>query len=433
MTPDDLYQFLLDPKLTEMVETNKTTDDVFDVFNLYENQHSELLAWCMNPNEGHGQGDAVIKDFLVAAYHAHDGATWDNKKFFKDWTPGRIRTSSFGAAFVAREFHLSLGDGIKNGRLDLFLVDPQNKLLVTIENKAGATLSATQLDDYVDAVKKNIASRPAFAGYQQAYIVLDRDLNDYSEDHLSTLSKRWTLLDYTWMATSAERARFQVERKNGAAQLLVAYCQRQTDWESDAEKRSSDLAVELATAHPEVLETIGKLKKRSIKDWTPLSGHEGELTIFIEQHRSVCEKLVETRGVAVLRKQLLKALPDYAEFVDSGRTWLAAIPPECQPLQPDEEESWPLYAFLFRVAKSSKSSTPQYNLQLVWNRDQFDSALHDESALRAHFAQAFPALSAFKSSGTRKVQVAENMTHAAALAEMKKLLEKIAACMKTLP
>jgi hypothetical protein len=41
----------------------------------------------MNPNEGHGQGDAVIQDFLEAAYYASDSAIWDNKKFFQIWTP----------------------------------------------------------------------------------------------------------------------------------------------------------------------------------------------------------------------------------------------------------------------------------------------------------------------------------------------------------
>src|SRR5256885_9626457 len=59
---------------------------------------------CLTPGEGHGQGDSVIKDFLEAAYQKSDAAIYDNKKFFRKWTPGRIRVSSFGSAFVTREF-----------------------------------------------------------------------------------------------------------------------------------------------------------------------------------------------------------------------------------------------------------------------------------------------------------------------------------------
>ena len=56
MKSEDLYSFLSDPKLLELIELNKTADNVFDVVDLNENQNSSVLAWCMNPNEGHAQG-----------------------------------------------------------------------------------------------------------------------------------------------------------------------------------------------------------------------------------------------------------------------------------------------------------------------------------------------------------------------------------------
>lgn len=122
MEPNDLYAFLRDPKLLELIELNKTTDDFLDVVKLNENQNSEILAWCMNPNEGHAQGDAVIKDFLEAAYTAGESCTWDNKKFFSKWTPGRIRTSSFGAAFVTRELAVKVSNGEKMVASTYFLL-----------------------------------------------------------------------------------------------------------------------------------------------------------------------------------------------------------------------------------------------------------------------------------------------------------------------
>jgi hypothetical protein len=435
MNPAELYEFLSDPNLTELIETNKTTDDVFDVFDLYENQHSELLAWCMNPNEGHGQGDAVIKDFLEAAYYASHNSIWDNKKFFQMWTPGKIRTASFGAAFVTREFTLNIENGNKKGRLDLFLVDPQNKLLITIENKAGAKLTGPQLEKYVQAVKDNIASKKAFHGYHEAYIVLDRDLSEYSDEGLCKLSKRWSLLDYTWLSASAERARFQLERDSRSAQLLVAYCQRQTDWESEAEKRTSELAIDLAIAHPSVVEAMRDIDKQSMIDWKPLEGHSGELTIFLSQHRSVCEKIIATRGVAMLVKQLARAVPDLTpHYVETGRTWLAIMPPECAALMAtDENAVWPINVSLFRVAKLSRPDAPRYNLRLIWVKNSFDSTRYDEPTLRSHFSKTFPGLSTFATSKIRRVPIAENMNPENSIEEIKKVLLQLAACMASIP
>ncbi|WZB60287.1 PD-(D/E)XK nuclease family protein [Achromobacter xylosoxidans] len=132
----------------DLIERVKISDDFLDVVSLTETQHSDMLAWCLHPNEGHGQGDAVIKDFLIAAYDAGQETNEDsNKAFFAAWTPAKVRTSSFGSAFIAREFSLATSEA-KKGRLDLFLIDPSNKIIVTIENKAGASLTEKQLSDY---------------------------------------------------------------------------------------------------------------------------------------------------------------------------------------------------------------------------------------------------------------------------------------------
>ena len=61
MTPNDLYAFLSDKRLVDLIERVKISDDFLDVVSLTETQHSDMLAWCLHPNEGHGQGDAVIR------------------------------------------------------------------------------------------------------------------------------------------------------------------------------------------------------------------------------------------------------------------------------------------------------------------------------------------------------------------------------------
>lgn len=427
MIPEEFYAFLNDSNLTELIEMNKTTDDVFDVLNPIENQHSELLAWCMNPNEGHGQGDAVIKDFLEAAYHASQNCAYDNKKFFGTWTPGKIRTSSFGAAFVTREFSVTAPVGGAKGRLDLFLVDPQNRLLITIENKAGASLDSGQLKNYVDAVKSNVSNRKAFAGYTEAYIVLDRNLSSYSDSYLKTLGSRWSFLDYAWLERSAKRARHQIARGGQSARLLLAYCQRQTDWQSEGEKKIADLAVELNISHPNVVGAIRSARNVSLSQWPPLVGHQGELTAFVSQHRSVCDTLVATNGIALVLQQLMRAAPMLTQdLVDNGRAWLAAITPACERfVQADEDGSWPLYLHLFKASKLSTPANPRYNLELVWIRSRFDATKYDETELRQHFMGEFPELKNFANCNERKLRLAENLTQAEAIEEATKQLDKL--------
>ena len=51
MTPNDLYAFLSDKRLVDLIERVKISDDFLDVVSLTETQHSDMLAWCLHPNK----------------------------------------------------------------------------------------------------------------------------------------------------------------------------------------------------------------------------------------------------------------------------------------------------------------------------------------------------------------------------------------------
>ncbi|WP_440778779.1 PD-(D/E)XK nuclease family protein [Pseudomonas syringae] len=426
MEPTELYAFLRDPKLLELMELNKTVDDVFEVTTLLENQNSEVLAWCMNPHEGHCQGDGVIKDFLEAAHSASDGCTHDNRKFFAKWTPGKIRTSSFGAAFVTREFSIKVDEGTANGRLDLFLV--------AIENKVKASLTVQQLEKYMRAVRCQISNRKVFADYDLAFIVLDQYLESYKERQLLALGKRWALLDYRWLEASASRARFQLGRGNNSAQLLIAYCQSVTQWQSPASEKISDLAANLVLTHPAVVSAMRSSKYKPLNQWIPatVQGHLGELTLFAAQHNHVCEKLLSVRGVASLVPLLLKAIPTLStELVDQGIQWISITPPETQGLMRDE--GWPVYVTIYRVAKASKPSAPKYNVRLVWDKNEFDVDKVSENTLRLHLSKSFAGLEKFASSQMRRILLAEHVTPIQAIDSAAKIMKLLSAQIANCP
>lgn len=419
MDAENFYEFLSDPQLIELIERAKTSDDILDVITLSENQHSDMLAWCLTPGEGHGLGDSVIKDFLEAGYHASWGAIYDNRKFFEKWTPGRIRASSFGAAFVTREFAIKIPDADlstkKGGRLDLFLIDPQNKLLVAIENKVGAKLDAVQLENYQAAVNREIGGRPMFKGYEFAYVVLDRELEWYTEEGLKKFGKRWCMLDYRWLEASASRARLHVARNNQAAQLLVSYCQKQTDWESPSEQALSELAADIAERYPSVIGGLLELRGNEIPKWTPktLDGHVGELTLFRAQNLRLCELLLRSRGIAALQGKIRKALPLGEELLQHGRIWLEFATSEMDILT-IPGKAWALSINIFRPS-GNDNDKPSYTVRVMWRNASLDRAYGDGQQLRAKLDEVLPGIKRYETAAVRRMVIARDLDATKAL------------------
>lgn len=405
MPHSDLYKFLSDPNLVNLMERVKISDDFLDVISLSETQHSDMLAWCLHPNEGHAQGDAVIKDFLTAAYNAGaETNKYSNKTFFAKWTPGRVRTASFGSAFIAREFSLVADEANKRRRLDLFLIDPSNKIVITIENKAGASLTEDQLNTYYDQVNEKISKRRVFKDYDFAYIVVDRALNEYAESHLDSLGNKWALLDYSWLEASANRARHHLERNNEAAQLLMAYCQKQTGWQSPNEKQVSELSAELASHHEPVVDMIRRVRKVQPTEWTPSSfeGEHGELLLFIQQNRQLCDHLIQARGIGAVLVGLRKNMPTLPHsHVEHGRTWARFTTETMLTLARSKDDYWPIFINIFKETKNDDENS-KFTIRMCWVAESFNEKC-DVEKLRQRFAERFPDLKKFEGSTIRRV------------------------------
>ena len=416
MKNEKLYDFLANPKLVTLMERVKISDDFLDVIELGENQHSTMLAWCLNPNEGHAQGDAVLKDFLMAAYQAGRATNrFANKTFFETWTPARIRTASFGSAFVTREFGLQLDDDAGSSRLDLFIVDRENRIVITIENKVKAKLGEEQLSAYYERVSDKIARRAVFQDFLFLYVVVDRKLATYTDDKLSGLGNKWALLDYNWLQPAAERARLHIERNNEAAQMLMAYCQKQTGWESPNERKVSELAGELVTQHEEVVHHVMEARRIKLTDWKPgsFTGASGELLVFVKQHAKLCEQLVQARGIGAVRAGLRATLPNFQEArLRAGRTWLDLATFEMCSLSDDVECLPPLHINIFRD-HSASVETSRFTLRVCWWEDSFDHTQWDWSRLRVHIGQHCRSLKRLERAPVMRSVVESNLTAAA--------------------
>jgi hypothetical protein len=275
-----------DKRLDEVAELLKKSHDIFGIIRPTEMQHSTILAWLFNPREGHGQGDAIFKDFLQAAAISTDEHVHANKKFFEHWTPSRIARTGFHGLCLLPEFKLESGL-----RLDLLIVDFDNALLVVVENKYGARYSTDQLQNYYTEVSNTIRKRPVFDGFRTAHVALDRNYRrmDGNTTPAAPLN-RWAYIDYFWLERGARRAQLHVGRGNQSAALVTAYCRTQSDYEAPEARHASDLIAELALHYRLLVDALSEVSGINLSVLTP-GTLDNELWRFAQHHPDIVERM----------------------------------------------------------------------------------------------------------------------------------------------
>jgi hypothetical protein len=357
-----LQQLMADPRLVELCERQRTGDEVLDVISLSENQHSDILAWMLDAREGHGQGDEILRDLLMSAstrvaegYSGLDGRG-TTSRFFTAWPQSRIRTSTFGAAFTARELGMKASE-----RVDLFVIDAQNKFILLIENKAGAAHSRAQLDQYRASFTQAVDGNPRLRDYDQVFIALDREL-DIEETAPRPSESSWLHLGYDWLKTSAMRALMHVARGNSAARLVVSYCNRQTDWENPDDGKCLALAADLHQSYPDAVKYLtGYSQGRLEREWLTRRAEESYL-LFLLQNKRAVSMLKDLDGMASVKAAILSHLPSLPrDNVEHKRARLDMCPSGWERFE--REGWWPVFMNV-RYADIAKS---KFNLALCWN------------------------------------------------------------------
>ncbi|ABF10219.1 hypothetical protein Rmet_3347 [Cupriavidus metallidurans CH34] len=355
-----------------------------DLLTPRENQHSDLLAWCFNAREGHGQGDAILKDFLVALYGAaSDVEPGDrvagkglSRDFIRQWTPARVLTTSFATAFCYREYTLPRIDGDGGARrLDLLVVDQANRLLIVVENKAGTRFRTGQLEGYLESVQRTLLTRPAFREFSVVFVALDRDylVNDDDESGAQDFDRRWVRLNYEWLKPAGKRAEFSVERGNQSAALLLSYCRRQTGWESESMKIVTKLAVDIAVRYPTLVKQFADVAKElgQPESWTPTlmspDSVEGQLLRFYRQYESAVDSLLDLTPLQRLHTKLAEefsTLDNDWEVHEYARVRAAYQLPSDQSM-PKTDGAWPLYLYI-RHINPDTNGTSMFRVMLCW-------------------------------------------------------------------
>lgn len=360
---ETMERLMADPQLAELCELHKTGDSIFDVVGLTETQNSAMLAWMLDPKEGHGQGDEILRDLLTkASATVGQGVTGlDGRgataRFFSEWTPSRIRTSTFASAFTTTELRVSEGE-----RIDLCVVDTQNGFVIVVENKAGAKHTDAQLERYRDKVSSTLKANPRLRDLDQVFIALDFH-HDPDDERPRPSGMYWLHMGYEWLETSATRAQAHVDRGNASARLVATYCKLQTEWESPGDERIRQLAASLHQAHPEAIdELLSYSGKGAATDW--LTRKDGNWTsiLFGQQNKSVVQSLRTMRGmasVATAIKNIIPGLPAGNVYV--RRRSLELCPRGAEAFTHDGV--WPVY---LRVRYAGREGN-KFNVAACWD------------------------------------------------------------------
>lgn len=425
MSVEELFhQFVNDPRLDNVIEPLKRSNDIFDIIQPTENQHSKILAWLFNPREGHGQGDAILKDFLYAAYEASDEHVHANNKFFDAWPPSRIARTGFHGICLMPEFCLDSGK-----RLDLLMVDVDNEILIVVENKYGARYSTDQLKNYYDEVASTLRQRPAFQGFRTAHIAVDRNYRRrQGEEAPPAPLNRWAYVDYRWLERGARRAELQLKRGNASASLVMAYCRAQTDYEPLSLREASDTLAELVREYRPLVDAFARAKKVAVGGLTPTDLRD-DLWVYVHHHADMVERMITTGALAFLEPNLRRSMPGVRMDTYYGKQYVDLQLADWRALAEDEHGFWPLSIKVW-TADSGSDDSGQFGLALYYSPAECNP--QHALALRQALEEAFPELRKGRQSASyRTLGHVKSVGEAAVEGRVRQLLERANAAVRT--
>lgn len=397
-------KFISDPQLAKLIDIFKKTDNIFEIIDHGENQHSEILKWLFDPREGHGQGDAIFKDFLIAAYWAAKDNVHSNKDFFEIWTPSKIARSGFNSIVLYREFMLP-----SKRRLDLILADFDNKIIVVIENKRGANLGDEQIKSYYEEVSREIRNRPVFKGFSTAHVVLDQYHNFEGECSDTDPRNRWAFLDYQWLKASARRAEFQLKRGNISSALVISYCQSQCDYVSEEEKETDAILAKLANDYRELMQEFASISSMDLINLKPseLNQIRGEMWLFAQHYSDLVERISEKTHLSYIESRLQEEFPK--DKIDSrfSRSRLVIQNVEWNRLMSVDAEFLPIIVNI-RQKNNSKDGS-KFNVSINYMRSML--AGNQVEKINAVMEALYPALrKGQQNANTRQLNMQKNLT-----------------------
>ena len=209
---------------------------------------SRLLAWLLDPTEGHGLGHKALRSLLVQAGQAENyvNLSLSDQRFL---SPARVHNLALSSLIVKTELDVAgrsrratTNSRGKRDMLDVVAIDPGMKVCVAVENKFGARESKTQLQRYHSGLAK------LFPGYVCIHVFLDQ--GGATPSH-----PQWLGVGYAWLSEFLREQEQDAAISDQVRRVLAEFRQavQQEDEESATVTLESRLITTVAARHPDAL------------------------------------------------------------------------------------------------------------------------------------------------------------------------------------
>jgi hypothetical protein len=235
MENNHLKDFLIDSNVKHAMDWGKERN-VFSILGMGENRHSNMLAWLLNPREGHLLGDYFLQELIRASYNE------DTEQYYKIFDFS-LDAYNFNNAILFREFNV--GNGKK---IDIAILDPENEIAIFIENKYGSCESDEQTSTYHEELTAKYGDQ-----YTCIFIFMDWNESEAKCDEFINLG-------YDWLASAIEKLLDRDILSTNIEVILVDYLARikEDDTESAYYSQVYEEIIKIASQYKCLLADIKK-------------------------------------------------------------------------------------------------------------------------------------------------------------------------------
>jgi len=175
---------ILEPDFQDISRQN-VISSALECVNTKEDCMCRLVAWLLNPKEGHIQGEYFLKKLISGIYSSKNNQTLPDK-------PTALLNSYSNIQVMTEVAINEVDNKSKKRRIDILLADSNSRTLFIIERKDGTKAHSNQLVEYYKWAKKH------YSDWNHFFILLDSK----KKNHGDQMHPEYILLDDSWLTSA---------------------------------------------------------------------------------------------------------------------------------------------------------------------------------------------------------------------------------------
>lgn len=345
--------FIVDPRYQQAVVYNQYRQ-IFDVISPGETSLSKVIAWLLNPREGHGLGDYFIKALLRDAVA--------NNRQICPLTLLDVEQLALKNLNVCVEYPHADGDNKRY--IDILATDLLSKLVLVIEHKYGSKEQNNQLAAYSKWAESLVASNPDF---RLVRILMD-GYETFTRESLQTSEQeKWAIVSHQWLIAALENIVHTDSLQESTRWILkdlLIHLTYRYDLDASFSKPYAFIK-SMASDHSELVKSCRLIEldttdgeRHNLYEWDDVDFLQWQTALIPEQYSQVWQlhqflvhnaslllSLEEYHHLEWVEEKLNQAFPDQytCDLYPGVKTYLEIFKNDWEKFQNKEQDRWPFY------------------------------------------------------------------------------------------